>query len=357
MKHPRRNEVYRDVGSVARTPDDPDFIDVHEIKFPSDGALLLCSDGLSDVLPSRRILRIVEENAGDCAAAVKTLVQEAVADGKDNVSVVLLEGEAFQRPAPPRPTAPAPEQPRRNPIAWIALGALLGLAAASAFFLSRTPAKAPAPPKTIHVAPQGAEFASIPEAIIHTNPGDTIELAPGAYNDRVILRNGLRIAGSRAGEAVLNGGITADGVHDVTLEGFTLQGESGITVRNSVVLIDRMRISGVKGPGVEFQGVSTGVLRASRIVGNTGAGVVVRDAASPVIENTFISGNGKDRDEPKPGIEFLSSGALRLTANAISDNGAEPLWLALPPDPAILAQNVLQGAKRPYRVLKPGGKP
>jgi serine/threonine protein phosphatase PrpC len=355
MKHPRRNEVYRDVGSVTRTPDDPDFIDVRTIKFPSDGALLLCSDGLSDVLPARRILQIVESNAGDCAAAVKTLVKEAVADGKDNVSVVLLEGEDFARPTPAPVPAPHPPlaPPRRRPVGWLVLGMFIGLAAAGVFFISRAPAKAPAPPKIIHVAPQNGEFASIPEAIEHTNPGDTIQLAPGSYKDRLILRSDLRIVG----QATLTGGITADGVRNVTLEGFTLQGESGITVRNSIVLIDRMRISGVTGPGVVFEGDSTGVLRASRIVGNTGPGIVVRDTASPVVENTFISGNGKAEDQPLPGIEFLSTAAPRLDGNAIADNGAEPLWLLSKPDPALLTQNVLQPSKRPYRILKPGGKP
>lgn len=361
MKHPRRNEVYRDVGSVVRTPDDPDFIDVRKIKFPSDGALLLCSDGLSDVLPSKRILRIVEENAGDCAAAVKILVREAVADGKDNVSVVLLQGDAFAKAEPARPSAPHPEptpKPRRFPLGWVIVGLLAGIGAASAYFISQAPAAGPAPPKTIHVAQQGGDFASIPEAIIHANPGDTIELAPGTYTDRLILRSSLRLVGSRTGESILTGGITADGLHNVTIEGFVMQGGLGIVVRNSVVTIERMRVANVKGAGVEFQGDSTGVLRASRIVGNEGAGVVVLDTASPTIENTFISGNGKDEDEPKPGIEFLSTGAPHLISNGIADNGAEPLWLLSPPDPAMLAQNVLQPvAKKVFRIVKPGDKP
>ena len=31
MRHPRRNEVYRDVGSERHTPDDPDFVEIDEI--------------------------------------------------------------------------------------------------------------------------------------------------------------------------------------------------------------------------------------------------------------------------------------------------------------------------------------
>src|SRR5206468_5349657 len=40
MRHPRRNEVYRDVGSEAHEPSDPDFVDLCEITFEPDAALL-----------------------------------------------------------------------------------------------------------------------------------------------------------------------------------------------------------------------------------------------------------------------------------------------------------------------------
>src|SRR5215831_5838880 len=50
MRHPRRNEVYRDVGSEEHTPDDPDFIEIQHIGFDPDTAILLCSDGLSDLV-------------------------------------------------------------------------------------------------------------------------------------------------------------------------------------------------------------------------------------------------------------------------------------------------------------------
>ena len=57
MNHPRRNEVYRDVGSEPHQPDDPDFIEVKEVPFEPDAALLLCSDGLTDLVDSASIQR------------------------------------------------------------------------------------------------------------------------------------------------------------------------------------------------------------------------------------------------------------------------------------------------------------
>src|SRR5207247_2635864 len=60
MRHPRRNEVYRDVGSDAHEPGDPDFIDVHDIPFEPDSALLLCSDGLTALIDSTAVSQTVD---------------------------------------------------------------------------------------------------------------------------------------------------------------------------------------------------------------------------------------------------------------------------------------------------------
>ena len=96
MHHPRRNEVYRDVGSDPHEPDDPDFIDVYEIAFAPDEALLLCSDGLTDLVHSSSLHDIVKRFAGRPDQVVKELIDAAnAAGGKDNISVVYVEGERF----------------------------------------------------------------------------------------------------------------------------------------------------------------------------------------------------------------------------------------------------------------------
>src|SRR5205814_817596 len=91
-----RNEVFRDVGSEEHEPNDNDFIEVQRIAFEHDSALLLCSDGLSDQVTSGDIRTIVERRAGDPDAAVQELIAAANrAGGKDNVTVLLMEGEDF----------------------------------------------------------------------------------------------------------------------------------------------------------------------------------------------------------------------------------------------------------------------
>ena len=43
MRHPRRNEVFRDVGSEEHAPDDPDFIEVQRIPVRCRDARCCCA--------------------------------------------------------------------------------------------------------------------------------------------------------------------------------------------------------------------------------------------------------------------------------------------------------------------------
>ncbi|MEO5821915.1 MAG: protein phosphatase 2C domain-containing protein, partial [Vicinamibacteraceae bacterium] len=96
MRHPRRNEIYKDLGSRTPSPEVAASILTGETTFEPDAALLLCSDGLTDQVSSGSIRRIVERFAGSPALAVQELLTAANdAGGKDNVTVVIVEGERF----------------------------------------------------------------------------------------------------------------------------------------------------------------------------------------------------------------------------------------------------------------------
>ena len=96
MAHPRRNEVFRDVGSLRRAADDADFIDIKEFLFKPDAAVLLCSDGLSDVLTAARINEIVERYEGDPEKTARALVAAAIEAGSaDNISAIFIAGNDF----------------------------------------------------------------------------------------------------------------------------------------------------------------------------------------------------------------------------------------------------------------------
>lgn len=96
MLHPRRHEVFRDVGSRLREANDEHFIEIRSLPFRPDAALLLCSDGLSDALTSAEIGSIVERYDGDAGRVAMELVDAAnEASGKDNISVVFVAGPEF----------------------------------------------------------------------------------------------------------------------------------------------------------------------------------------------------------------------------------------------------------------------
>ena len=71
MRHARRNEIYRDVGSSERDPEDSGFIEIESFPMPQGSLLLLCSDGLTDLVSSAEILAGVERYAPDFDAAIR----------------------------------------------------------------------------------------------------------------------------------------------------------------------------------------------------------------------------------------------------------------------------------------------
>src|SRR5437763_7234524 len=145
MRHPRRNEVFRDVGSVNRDKDDEGFVDVVEEPIADDGAIVLCTDGLTDGVPAATIAHLVREHAGDPQAVADALVSAANdAGGRDNVTVVYAEGPQFApavrgeratgRVPPDKPRAPrrAGDLFALRRAAWFACGALIGVVGALA---------------------------------------------------------------------------------------------------------------------------------------------------------------------------------------------------------------------------------
>jgi hypothetical protein len=97
MLHPRRNEVFRNVGTRPHRAGDDGFVEIRRCHFKPDAAFLLCSDGLSDLLPAATIRDIVERYDGDPVRVAQELVDAAnEAGGKDNVTALLVAGSEFR---------------------------------------------------------------------------------------------------------------------------------------------------------------------------------------------------------------------------------------------------------------------
>ena len=97
MQHPRRNEVFRDVGSHRRETGDTDFVEIRRCRFRPDAAILICSDGLTDRLTSAQVREIAERYDGDAARVAAELVASAnQAGGQDNITALFVAGPEFR---------------------------------------------------------------------------------------------------------------------------------------------------------------------------------------------------------------------------------------------------------------------
>jgi len=87
--HPLRNVVTRALGGRADL-----VVDIQSRRMAEGDMLLLCSDGLTTMVPDDEIARVLGESGGDAADAVQALVGLAnERGGEDNITVVLLKFE------------------------------------------------------------------------------------------------------------------------------------------------------------------------------------------------------------------------------------------------------------------------
>src|SRR5262245_28521317 len=205
MQHPRRNEVYRDVGSEPHEPGDSEFVDIEEIPFEPDAALLLCSDGLSDLLESATITDAVNQYAGSPEAVTGALVDMAnAAGGKDNITIVYVEGEKFapsqrRRVATPREIKyrTEPVRGQKGLVRGILAGTMLliiGFALGRAGLWPWLPGLLGTGSASSVVDVQVVQpTESITAAIERARPGSQIIVEPGEYRERVFLKDGIRL--------------------------------------------------------------------------------------------------------------------------------------------------------------------
>jgi protein phosphatase len=87
--HPLRNVVTRALGGKSDL-----VVDMQTRKMRNGEILLLCSDGLTTMVPDPEIARVLAEAEGEIEKAAKDLVAEANAHGgEDNITVLLLKFE------------------------------------------------------------------------------------------------------------------------------------------------------------------------------------------------------------------------------------------------------------------------
>lgn len=370
MRHPRRNEVYRDVGSRLHKPDDEDFIDYIQISFESDSALLLCSDGLTDMVTSAEILKTVRRNAGNPRQCVRDLIDLAnEAGGKDNISVIVAEGNDFPWAGNPVADheAESSEDNQGRAASPGALGRFLGtLTSRWLVFLyglilgvallgvlsSRIPIRlpviggvSPGPARaTLVVEPGSAEFPTITKALEKARAGDVIEVGAGEYHDPIRLTKDVSLVAQKPGEVVIQiltslpegeAAVSADGLQGGRLSGIVIRPGPGVTlpvgikVNNSEIDISAVEISGTSRAGVWIDGHSRATLTAGYIHSNLGPGVIIGGVSTPRLLRNVIARNGLAGGKPQPGIQIVDEAWPEVVHNVISENGAEGIQIPI----------------------------
>jgi PPM family protein phosphatase len=381
MLDERRNEVYRDVGSEPRDPEADDFIEIVRATFDDQSAVLICSDGLSDMLPALEINRIVRRHATMPEAAVAALAAAAnEVGGTDNITVVLVTGREFSRtpdggrafpPPPPQlaaqvPTIPLADVPSGAPSSaatlpeshwlrtaltatlrsrafWFVVGLLPGLALLMVSAGVIDPVTLRLGSRSLRVAgPGGSSFATIGAALANARPGDVVEVAAGEYAEAVEIPAGVELRAAAPDRAVL---VAPAGVSSWTaitmrgdgsrVQGFRISGSPraavtrGVAIIGANAVVDDVAISGDVGVGVDIEGPGATV-SASRFDRLAGAALRIAHEGASVRQNIFRSGG----ETGGPAIQSVGGAAAALDGNVF-------LHFPRVVEPAALSQELL----------------
>lgn len=230
MRHPRRNEINKALGFEEEITIADDFIETGESPFLSGDLLLLCSDGLTDMISSGTILSVLTTKKS-LAEKAKALVDAANdAGGNDNITAVLVENNnpPKQKPMPvsierkkelpsteieqetlPLPDITGTKKNRRNRIALIVLLfiSLLAFAGVVVFKKSSKPAakylmpapdavkKYDQPAQLIAHAADSGKIYGITEKDVVLNLADAVVISKDSFylrgNGAIIMADSL----------------------------------------------------------------------------------------------------------------------------------------------------------------------
>jgi serine/threonine protein phosphatase PrpC len=347
MRHPRRNEVYRDVGSETHEPGDSDFVDVCETVWDTDAALLLCSDGLTDLVPSDAIQRIVNKFAGNPEHVTRELIKAANdAGGKDNITVIYIEGERFASSI--AKTTRGPSRILVRIVFWLLVTAAAAYAWRAAGYplpSGVTEALGSDPIGVISVRPG----QSITAALDTAKPGTTILVEPGEYRERLRLKDGVRLLSRISRGAIIrlpgtatdeDAAIVARDISGSELSGFQIIGDAatplgtGIVTSGSKVRLVDLEITGAARVAVDLGDGPEVMLLASDIHDNPGGGLTIRKNAVARIGHNIFNANGSSEEATSALV--IEPGAKPIFQSNIFRNTEIPTLAVL--DAAIRAQ-------------------
>jgi PPM family protein phosphatase len=311
MRHPRRNEVFRDIGGRLHDPDDDEFIELVEMPFTTGDALVVCSDGLTDMLTAFTVERTVRQHAGDPIAVAQALVDAAnEAGGHDNVTVVYAEGERFASLAASRAARRGGLRRLANSrMLWLTAGLLAGFALAFAlvYRLGLDTTLPVAEGRNLVVGGTAADsYATIADAVAAARPRDVVLVEPGEYPEAVVLPAGVSLVARVPGSATLVSppgregwvGITANSPNGNHVSGIRIVGTGaapmavGMRLTGHDVVVDDVTVEGAVDVGLDVAQDGVIQVRGSRFTNVRGVPIRLGASARPEVRQNVFAASG-----------------------------------------------------------------
>ncbi|WP_053058184.1 PP2C family serine/threonine-protein phosphatase [Pedobacter sp. BMA] len=220
MQHPKRNEINKAIGFSDQMSSDESYIETGQSPFLPGDLLLICSDGLTDMVNKQDIITLLLQG-DDLSKKAENLVAMANENGgRDNITVVLVQNnKKLQQAAPtkPRPAqqtattaeptmqspinnnhhspSTAPAKPKRN--FWftaLVFLCLILLGATVFLFLQtrRTPEQA-SPQVLSPTTPVRNSQEKLLQDAFDNAVGDTVVLSDSIFKSPVLISDTLRI--------------------------------------------------------------------------------------------------------------------------------------------------------------------
>lgn len=282
MLHPKRNEINKALGFDERILSE-DYMETGTSPFLPGDLLLLCSDGLTDMIDRRTITSVLAAS-GPLAAKGKALIDAAnAAGGKDNITVALVHNNkkpvkqkatkpvyAASEPEPEKPAAPIPvpeaERPsipemmiapvvKKNHLAVIVLSLVCLLLLSALLWQLQKDKASPADPETV-VSVQRARLEGEQKLLDSINgiSGNNLFIHDSVYGSSIVVTDTISI---QRDSLFLKGNgqkLIADSLFKgpaffvspetafLSLENLTLEGfDVGVLAQNRVVRLRNMR--------------------------------------------------------------------------------------------------------------------
>jgi len=220
MQHPKRNEINKAIGFSDQIASDDSYIETGQSPFLPGDLLLLCSDGLTDMVNIQDITTLLLQGDTLSSKAGNLVALANENGGRDNITVVLLQNNKKpQQVNPTRPVLtqqaqvppaaeknmaippaespkPATTTPRRTSYRFTALVilCLILLGAVIFMYIENQHLKAPGPlmVSSQKKAVRNSQEQLLQDAFDHTT-GDTLILSDSIFKSPVLISDTLRL--------------------------------------------------------------------------------------------------------------------------------------------------------------------